>query len=361
MKVKLKNVNPNPYRDMGSYPILRTKVDQLKKSIASTSFWDNIVAREDGKGGIQIAYGHHRLTALRELYDGEHELDFIVRDLDDGDMLKIMAHENLDEWATDSSIERETVRAVVKAYGSGSIALPKVTSKTSSNQLRYAPSFCFGINSISRSASGSEADAKPYNADVIAAFLGGTLPMATVQYTLRALCLIEQGHLSEEQLKGLSSNQAREVVDEVTRSIKHAEEIRKEAERKAKAAPTPVIAKKTTQEAEKQARAVVKKTAQAVTDTFQKKGSANEAKAAAREVRVSTHPKDDALPEIDDAAKRIASQIQRLLDPEYDPGKKLTEIIKYKQHLSTNNINNLTRALDIVIEYAQGYRARLIK
>ena len=359
MRVKLKNVNPNPYRDMGSYPILRTKVDQLKKSIASTSFWDNIVAREDGKGGIQIAYGHHRLTALRELYDGEHELDFIVRDLDDGDMLKIMAHENLDEWATDSSIERETVRAVVKAYGSGSIALPKVNQNTSQDKLRYAPSFCFGINKLSKRSSEPEDRLLPYNADVIAAFLGGTLPMATVQYTLRALCLIEQGHLSEEQLKGLSSNQAREVVDEVTRSIKHAEQLKKEAEVQARRAQSDVIAKKTKQEAEKKAKAVIKKTASAVSETFQQKGSASEAKAAAREARASTVPQDRELPEINAAASRVAGQIHRLMDSDYDPAKKLEEIIKFKSHLSPVSTQNLIRALDQLIEYAEGYRASL--
>lgn len=130
MKVKLKDVHPNPFRNMERYPIHKQKILQLKNSIQSTDFWDNIVARKREGGGIEIAYGHHRLTALNKLYSGTKEFNWIVRDLDDDEMLKIMAHENLDEWGHDSAIERETIRAVVEAYGRGQIALPKPAKNT---------------------------------------------------------------------------------------------------------------------------------------------------------------------------------------------------------------------------------------
>ena len=63
MKVELKNVYANPFRNMERYPIHKQKILQLKNSIQSTEFWDNIVAREREGGGIEIAYGHHRLAA----------------------------------------------------------------------------------------------------------------------------------------------------------------------------------------------------------------------------------------------------------------------------------------------------------
>ena len=109
MKVQIKDLHPNPYRDMDNYPINREKVETLKASIKQTGFWDNIVARnKDGK--IQIAYGHHRLTALREALPWETEVDIPVKDLPDSTMIQIMANENMQEYSTSPATIDETVR-----------------------------------------------------------------------------------------------------------------------------------------------------------------------------------------------------------------------------------------------------------
>ena len=143
MKVALKDVHPNPFRDTNNYPIKPQKILQLKASIQSTEFWENVVARKRVDGGIEIAYGHHRLTALREMYSPETEFNWIVKDLDDADMIKIMAMENMEEWGHDASIELETVRAVVLAYAEGKIGLSSPSKDTPHHHLRYAPGFCF--------------------------------------------------------------------------------------------------------------------------------------------------------------------------------------------------------------------------
>ena len=358
MKVQLAKVKPNPFRNIDAYPIDRRKVDQLKKSIQSTDFWDNIVARKSGDG-IEIAYGHHRLHALKELHPGTKEFDFIVRDLDDAMMIKIMADENMDEWNHDSAIERETVRAIVQAAAEGKIGLPRPPKDVPSDKLRYAPSFCYGINGLAQRSPSSGERPTPYTADSIVGFLGGTMSVNTVKYTLQALCLIEQGHLKEEQLAGLTGSQSRTIIEETSRAIKQAEVIKKTAEREALSAATPVLEKKIKQEAEKKATAVIKTTAKAVSGAMQSGSSATEAKQKAMEARISIQPEVKELPEINEAAARVASQIMRLLDPEYDPGKKLTDIIKFREHLSPTSMQNLQRALGIVVEYAEGYRARL--
>jgi hypothetical protein len=360
MKVRLKNVLPNPFRDMDRYPINRQKVETLKKSIGSTTFWDNIVARKSGRFGVEIAYGHHRLVALRELFDDDHQLEFIVRDLSDKEMLQIMANENLQEWGHDAAVERETVRAVVEAYAEDRIALPEPPRDTPHDKLRFAPGFCFGINDISRRSTNSVKRPKPYTGDAIIGFLGGTLGNNAVQYALRALCLIEQGHLTEAQLTGMTSSEARVIVDETNRAIKHAESIRKDAEREAKRAATPTQEKMVKREAEKKARAVVKTTARTVSTAIQKGEGAKAAKAAGTQARVKAAGKvDQEMPEINKAADRVAAQIARLLDPEHSPGEKLEELIKFKRHLSPTSLQNLDRALEVAIEWAEGYRTRL--
>jgi ParB-like chromosome segregation protein Spo0J len=45
-KVRLVDLKPNPYRDIGVYPFKREKIDELKLSIGDTGFWDNILARD---------------------------------------------------------------------------------------------------------------------------------------------------------------------------------------------------------------------------------------------------------------------------------------------------------------------------
>jgi hypothetical protein len=112
MKVQIKNLKPNPYRDMKKLPINPIKVEALKNSITETEFWDNILARP--KSGhakepiFEIAYGHHRLAALKELKI--EEIDIPIKDLDDATMIQIMANENMEDWETTTAGTNETVR-----------------------------------------------------------------------------------------------------------------------------------------------------------------------------------------------------------------------------------------------------------
>jgi len=113
MRVKIIDLYPNPFRDLKNYPIDRKKIEILKDSIDDTGFWDNILAREH-KGKIQIAYGHHRLIALQELYKDKPDksVNIPVKDLSDALMIKIMANENMEDWRSTPAIIDETVKVV---------------------------------------------------------------------------------------------------------------------------------------------------------------------------------------------------------------------------------------------------------
>jgi hypothetical protein len=68
MEIAVKDLKSNPFRNLDSYPVQRAKIDALKTSISETTFWDNLLVRKSPKGGkFEIAYGHNRLEALREL------------------------------------------------------------------------------------------------------------------------------------------------------------------------------------------------------------------------------------------------------------------------------------------------------
>lgn len=108
MHVAVSLIDTNPYRHIDKYPINREKVEALKNSISQTGFWDNILLREHGDR-YQLAYGHHRLVAIKEL--GLALIDVPVRELDDATMLRIMANENMDEWRSSPAVINETVFA----------------------------------------------------------------------------------------------------------------------------------------------------------------------------------------------------------------------------------------------------------
>ena len=167
MKVKVRDVHPNPYRNIDHYPLNKEKIMALTKSIEKTGFWDNLVGRkQDGK--IQIAYGHHRIEALRlaEGYGYDFEFDLPVREIDNGTMIQIMASENMQEWEHSIGVTDETIK-VTRDY------LISVTgdSKVSPND--------------------------------IANFLGWS--STRVKYCLRRIDFIDSGNVDKESVESLPS------------------------------------------------------------------------------------------------------------------------------------------------------------
>lgn len=112
MKVKVKDLLANPHRRIKDYQIQPEKVRMLMNSINETFFWDNLIARPSliQKGKYEIAYGHHRLEALKRLKT--EEIDIPIKELDDYLMLKIMADENAEEYSMMPAVLNETVLSV---------------------------------------------------------------------------------------------------------------------------------------------------------------------------------------------------------------------------------------------------------
>lgn len=105
VNMKLKDINDNPFRNPESYIYDQGKIAALAESIGDTSFWENLLAVKDQEGNVFLAYGHHRLQALKKLVkEGHTEYEMIklnVRphtQLTKERMLKIFAQENKDDW-----------------------------------------------------------------------------------------------------------------------------------------------------------------------------------------------------------------------------------------------------------------------
>ncbi len=190
-KVKLMDIRPNPYRDFGIYPFRDDKVLQLMESIRTTGFWGGLIGREkDGK--VEIAYGHHRLEALRKMFPEEAEFDVTIRGLSDTDMIKLMSRENAEEWACPIAAIDDAVKAVRDHLMKNRDSLRELLSSTPNEDKRIR-----------------------IGARVIADFMGKK--EGTVRSSLERLNLIESGEVDRGALYLMPSSSA---ADRFARAVK---------------------------------------------------------------------------------------------------------------------------------------------
>jgi len=183
----LQQLRPNPFRDLGRCPIHREKVEALKASIRTTGFWDNVVVRKVEGEFYEVAYGHHRIEALKELeredlLEKNFRMELPVRKLDDAMMIRMMANENVQEFGVSSDIIDDTVGAA-----------RQFISKISKTPVR------------------------DITASDVSQFLGGSWNEDKVQISLQRLGLFDRGTIKREQLKGLSHTAAKAIQREVAK------------------------------------------------------------------------------------------------------------------------------------------------
>jgi len=112
MKIAVKDLEPNPYRDFDCYDIDRERIDGLKDSIKMDTFWGGIPVRPHPtqKGKYQIGSGHHRLVCLKE--NGIKEIDITaIHPFSDAQMLRIMINENAQYAARPKLVNSDVEKA----------------------------------------------------------------------------------------------------------------------------------------------------------------------------------------------------------------------------------------------------------
>ncbi|MBA7579084.1 hypothetical protein ES695_08845 [Candidatus Atribacteria bacterium 1244-E10-H5-B2] len=196
MKVQIKDLKPNPFRDMKNYPINQEKIQSLTNSINQTGFWDNILARKNN-GNIEIAYGHHRLVVLKKLFKPDDYVDIPMKELDDSTMIKIMANENDESWGTNPKIIDETVKTVRKYLFHHGEAIKTKTPKKNIDYFRTPLAF------------------------QIHEFLNGNWSEIRVYLSLERLGLIERGELDKEAIELLPTERSARDFVKATKQIKN--------------------------------------------------------------------------------------------------------------------------------------------
>jgi len=176
VKVKLKDLKPNPFRNFELYPINQEKVKGLETSIKETGFWANILCRKKD-GDIQIAYGHHRLEALRNIQPPDTEINVIVQDISNERMIKIKGNENDEIYNCLPAAVDEQVKSVKEFLENNRDKAREVLS-----------------------SEGSEVKRVRTGAPMIAKFLGENWKVTRVEESLSRLNMIEEGIVDSKAL-----------------------------------------------------------------------------------------------------------------------------------------------------------------
>ena len=236
MIIKFKDILPNPNRDLKFNPLDPVKVSALEASINSTGFWDNVVVRRcpTQQSKFEQAYGHQRVQAAKNA--GLKQADFIVKELSDEDMIKIMALENDDAYRYSILSLLEKVKAVVIGLAEGRVTPFQFKKDVNVSFICYAPSFTPGLVPDSKLLSAR------YTVVNVAQFLGMIswrksvnaegkevkLPVADnkVIAAMGALRLMQSGHMTEASIRDLNVKKLLEQV----RVLESRKEISKERE-----------------------------------------------------------------------------------------------------------------------------------
>jgi hypothetical protein len=196
--VKIADIQSNPFRTDEAYRYNQEKIEALKESFTNTSYWENLLARKTKTGAIQLAYGHHRLEALRQLVDeGKDEYKEIKLNirpesqLSNERMLMILVQENKDDWR---DVPENFCMSLlqVRAHLHNILNSCKDVGEFVARVAKSAPAIKMNAKSFSRAKNNG------IGASTIAQFLGETWSRQMIQEGLQ---LIEAGEQSEELRK----------------------------------------------------------------------------------------------------------------------------------------------------------------
>lgn len=321
MLVAIKDIRPNPFRHLERYPIIKEKVETLRRSIRTTGFWNNVIGRQIN-GAVEIAYGHHRREALKLEFGPDHEVELQISDFSDADMLRIMANENMEEWHHNAAIEHETIRAVVEAFAEGKIEL-KTMAALGPSKARIAPLYA----TIPVAGRDRQDTRKWYSTKTVSEFLDWE--RTKVELSLAALELIEQDIATDEQFDGLSGRQAKKLIRGLHETLRAGETA-------ARVSGNP-------EKARRRAKFVATQTARELAADIKNGNLADDAITdRAREIRYDTRGKQ--MPDIDSFARSLTSKLTSLLA--YDAmSKELAKLVEHAEHLDDEAAHELVMAL----------------
>jgi hypothetical protein len=283
MKIDIKKIDPNPYRDFNLYPVTEEQVAELMQALKDTRDFGVIAVRPspEGDGRYQQVFGHHRLEAMKRLK--YKEVDCKVEDIDEDQLIKEMVLENSTQQGNNAAAQLDSVGAIIRRLGylvliSNNLAEFEEMMGTSPGSGRSA---LFDSQKAFESARGRIVNGTGIGQDLIQKYAPS---LKRKQIELALATLKDSGHMAEILGEVKAEVEAEvEAAEEAERE--RAEEARKAAEQRQKAeAAAKVAAEKAAVAAQKAAasrRVAAEAEAKAAADRAKKMAEAR--KVAAQE------------------------------------------------------------------------------
>lgn len=129
MKLKLNQINPNPFKkEINKGHLDKEQVQRIKSNIKELGLMGSIpVVKIEGK--YHCVSHHHRVQALKEVYGNNFEVEVVLHNYSDDQLLRGMVIENLTQRAGDFKEEVENL-VVIRNY------LKKTTRSNSEQVVR---------------------------------------------------------------------------------------------------------------------------------------------------------------------------------------------------------------------------------
>lgn len=358
--IAVKNIVPNPYRHMEKYPIWENKIEELQRSYTETGVWPTIVGRMFGDK-LELAFGHHRWVAAQRA--GIKEIPVNVLKLSNEQMLKMMIHENSEDWGSNALIDQEALRATLEAVADGEVDVSGFVPKdTSKNHLLLAPSV---LPPSGGKDAGPQEVQRSYTKLALATFLGWikgkgpdrSTPSGRFEVAWRSLELIEAGITRDGDYADLTRNQAKEVNRESHKAFqawsaqqRRFEVAARNAEKVAASTDDPALKRNAEKQAAKMKaeaqQAAVKKIEEAkkvrehVANELRSGAGVREAAKKAAEVR--QQPKRQAPPpRVAELADRVAARIAEFLNDGDRVLQEVRAVIQYRGDCPPQEIKRL--------------------
>lgn len=352
-KVAIGDLRPNPFRRLDEYPIQREKVEALKNSIEHTGFWKTIVGRPADGGCVEVAFGHHRLVALQELFGPDESVEIVVQDFSNESMLQMMANENMAEWGSDGWVEVETIRATIDAADRGLIKLPEVgdrgpRQKTAQNSVQFCRATIARFLGWTRRAQGAriQPDFKCEVAfDAIEAMDDDLINPADLRglprYKIRELVLgarsVRKAELDVAEQNRRDAERARELAESAETAAEQRRLERRAELHEHQAAQHRAVAESKTKQFVEQAAAIA----------HSGKGKHEEIRELARSMAPPTQ-RTKKVPDVSGLADQLAKKLANVLNGDDGLSSQLALLAEFRGELAKGSARELVRAATLL-------------
>lgn len=296
----ISNILPNAHRRLGAYPYNDQKIAALRQSIRDVGLWEGVIGRKAGDK-IELAFGHHRIEAARRELGDDASVSIIRRDLSDEQMLQFMGRENLEDYNADFLVMLETWESAqnfIGGRGRQNLQAIEVASLLGWTQNRTARDGIYLKNVAEACNDASK--------------------------------LIAGGHISRDQLAGLSVKSVREICQTVVARHRTLDAMAKTSGR-----PTREL-NQAKQAYGKAAASVAKDVREGVTPQREIKGRVD--------LAASGFSRDKTSPLFAVAGKALVEGIARMMDSDA-AGQKLREIEKALHLIELDDDLNIVKRI----------------